>query len=114
MFVIGELNWKDVMNNSINESSDDDENYVFSNDTYCTSDDNNEYYENVDIETLLELKIDYYISRGITIRDTSSNDSSIANKSLSITSASKKNQFIKFIIKFIYHQFIKKFRVFLL
>ena len=40
------------MNNPINESSQDEENYVFSNDTYCTTDDNNEYDENVDIETL--------------------------------------------------------------
>ena len=89
LFVIGELNWKDVMNNKINESSDYAEDYVFSNDTYCATDDNNEYDENVDIEALAGYKTEYYISQGITVCDTSSNDSSIEKKSLSITSASK-------------------------
>ena len=34
MFVICELNWVDVLNNTINELSDNDEDYVISKDTF--------------------------------------------------------------------------------
>ena len=34
MFVICELNWVDVLNNTINELSDDDEDYLISKDTF--------------------------------------------------------------------------------
>ncbi len=58
IFVIGELNWKDVVNNPINELSDDDENYVFSYDLSLTDDDNNDYDE-------MWISILYLKSKGI-------------------------------------------------
>ena len=51
IFVIGELNWKDVINNPIKESSDEDESYDFSNHSSLIDDDK-DYDENVDFDIL--------------------------------------------------------------
>ena len=59
-----------MINNPINELSDDDENYVFSYDSSFTDDDNDDFDENVDIDRLFEKQMNYYISTGITIHDT--------------------------------------------
>ena len=69
-----------MVNNPINELSDDDENYVFLYDSSYTDDDNHDYDENDDIDTEFKKKIIYYISTGMTIRDTSSDDSQLSEK----------------------------------
>ena len=59
IFVIGELFWKDVINNPINELLEDEENYVFLYDSSYTDDDNDDYDENVDIDSLFEKQMNY-------------------------------------------------------
>ena len=53
-----------MVNKPINELSDEDENYVFSYDSFFTDDDNNDYDENVDIDPVFEKQRNYYISTG--------------------------------------------------
>jgi hypothetical protein len=50
----------DVINNPIHELSDDDEDYVYSNDTSFTFDDNNDYNENVDFDSQFVREKNYY------------------------------------------------------
>ena len=52
----------------------DDDDYVPSIDTSFTSDENNDYYNNIDFDSLIEMKKRYYESEGFTIQ-TSSDDS---------------------------------------
>ena len=90
-FAIDELNWMDVINNPINELSDDDEDYVYSKDTSFTDNDNNDYNENVDIECLFEMQRNYYESVGMTIQNTSSDGSRLSEKFQSSSANSEKN-----------------------
>jgi hypothetical protein len=87
-----------VINNQINKLSDDDENYVFSYDSSFTDDDNNDFDENVDIDCLFEKQMNYYISTGMIIHDTSSNDSSLSEKFQSSSATSEKQSLKKNII----------------
>jgi len=80
MLIIGELNWKDVVNNPINELSDDAENYVFSSDSSLIDDANHDYDENVDIDPLFEKQRNYLISMGMTFHDTTSDNSKMSEK----------------------------------
>ena len=81
IFVIGELNRMDVINNPINELSDDDEDYVYSKDTFLSVHDSYDYYENVDFDSLFERQRIYYeLNEGIIIQNTSSDDSSLSEK----------------------------------
>jgi len=58
----------DVINNPIHELSDDDEDYVYSNDTSFIFDDNNDYNENVAFDSQFEMAKNYYeLTEGITI-----------------------------------------------
>jgi hypothetical protein len=50
----------DVINNPINELSGDDEDYIYSIDMSFTDDDNYDYNENVDIDSLFEMQRNYY------------------------------------------------------
>ena len=90
IFVIGELNWKDVINNPINELSEDDENYVFLYDSSYTDDDNNGYDENVDIDPLFEKQMNYYMFTGMIFHNTSSDDSKLSEKCETSSATSKK------------------------
>ena len=81
--------------NPINELSDDDENYVFSYDSSFTDDDNYDYDENADINCLLEKQRNYYISTGMTIHDTSSDESSWSEKFQSSSATSEKQSLSK-------------------
>ena len=79
-----------MINSPINELSDDDENYVFSYDSSFTDDNNYDYDENVDIDYLFEKQRNYYISKGMTIHDTSSADSILFEKFQSSSATSEK------------------------
>ena len=59
-----------MINNLINELSDDDEDYVNSKNTSFTHDDNYDYNENVDIDSLFEMQRNYYETEGMTIQNT--------------------------------------------
>ncbi len=84
-----------MINNPINELSDDDENWVFSYDSSITDDDN-EYDENVDFDTNIEMQRNYYyLSTGMTLPDNSSHDSSLDESSSATT---KKQSLSKTII----------------
>ena len=66
------------INNSTNELSDDDEDYVDSKDTSFTDDDNYDYNENVTIDSLFKMQRNYYErTEGMTIQNTSSDVSSL-------------------------------------
>ena len=82
----------DVINNRINELSDDDEDYVNSTDTSFTVDDNNDYYGNVDFDALFERQRLYYeLTEGITIHNALSYDTtSFENVSSSSATSEKK------------------------
>jgi len=84
MLIIGDLNWKDVINNPINELSDDDGSYEFSYHSSITDDDN-DYDENIDFDTLYEnQRTLFQMTTGMTLPDTSSNNSrSASSKNLS-------------------------------
>ncbi len=45
-----------MIRNPKNELEDDDDDYVPSMDTLFTSDDNNNYYDNIDFDSLTEMK----------------------------------------------------------
>jgi len=100
IIVIGELNWKDVVNNPINDLSDDDEDYVCSYDSSFPDNDNNDYDENVDIDTLFEKQKNYLMSMGLTFHDTSSDDSKLSEKNQSANVTSGKQSLSKNIIIF--------------
>ena len=87
-----------MVNNPINELSDDDENYVFLYDSSFTDDDNNDYDENVDIDPVFEKKRNYYISTGMTFHDTSSDDSKLSEEFQSSSATSEKQSLSKNII----------------
>ena len=72
---LGAICWIDVIKNHISECEDDDDEYVPSIDTSFTSDDNHDYYDNIDFDSLSEMKKRVYESKGINIQ-TSSDDSS--------------------------------------
>ncbi len=97
IFVIGELNWKDVINNPINELSED-ENYVFLYDSSYTDDDNNDYDENVDMDPLFEMQMNYYISTGMNFHNTTSDDSNESEKCKTSSATSEKESLSKNII----------------
>jgi hypothetical protein len=60
-------------------NDEDDEDYFYSNDTSFTFDDNSDYNENVDIDSQFEMAKNYYeLTEGITIQNTSSDDSSLS------------------------------------
>jgi hypothetical protein len=98
IFVIGELFWKAVINNPINELSEDDENYVCLYDSSYTDDDNDDYDENVDIDPLFEKQMNYYMSSGSIIHNTSSDDSKLSEKCETSSATSKKESLSKSII----------------
>jgi hypothetical protein len=56
LYFLGDLTWIEFINNPINELSDDDDDYVPSMDTSFTSDDNNDFYDNVEFDVRTELK----------------------------------------------------------
>ena len=87
-----------MVNKPINELSDEDENYVFSYDSFFTDDDNNDYDENVDIDPVFEKQRNYYISTGMTFHDTSSDDSKLSEKFQSSSATSEKQSLSKNII----------------
>jgi hypothetical protein len=70
-----------VINNPINELADDDDDYVPSSDTSFTSNDNNDYNDNIDFDSSIEMKKRFYDSEGMTIR-TSTDDSSLESFNL--------------------------------
>jgi hypothetical protein len=98
IFVIGELNWKDLINNPTNELSEDDENYVVLYDSSYTDDDNHGYDENVDIDSLFEKQMNYYMSTGMIIHSTSSDDSKLSEKCEASSVTSEKESLSKNII----------------
>ncbi len=70
-----------MINNSIHELSDDDEDYVYSNDASFTFDDKNDHNENIDFDFQFEREKNYYeLTEGITIQNTSSDHSSLSEK----------------------------------
>ena len=73
---LGEFNWIGVINNPVNELANDDGDYVTSSDTSFTSDGNNDYNDNIDFDSFIEMKKRFYESEGMTIQ-TSSDDSSL-------------------------------------
>ena len=80
-----------INNNPINELSDDDEDYVYSKNTSFTVDDNNDYNKNIDFDSQFErAKIYYELTEGITIQNTSSDDSSLSKKLQSSSANSEK------------------------
>ncbi len=50
---------------------DDDDDYVPSINTSFTSEDINDYYDNIDFDSLTEMKKRFYESKGITIQTSS-------------------------------------------
>jgi hypothetical protein len=98
IFVIGELNWKDVINNPINELSEDDENYVFLYHSSYTDDDNKDYDENVDMDPLFEKQMNYYMSTGMIFHNTTSDDSNESEKCKTSSATSEKKSLSKNII----------------
>ncbi len=50
--------------NPTNELEDDDDDYVPSIDTSFTSDDNNNYYDNIDFDSLTEMKMRFIEDEG--------------------------------------------------
>ena len=95
IFVIGELNWKDVINNPINELSEDDENYVFLYHSSYTDDDNKDYDENVDMDPLFEKQMNYYMSTGMIFHNTTSDDSNESEKCKASSATSEKKSLSK-------------------
>ena len=87
-----------MSNNPINELYYDDEIYVLSYDSSFTDDDNNDFDENIDIDCLFEKQGNYYISSGMTIHDTSSDDSSLVEKFQFSFATSEKQSLSKNII----------------
>ena len=73
-----------MVNNPINELSEDDKNYVFLYDSSYSDDDNHDYDENVDIDSEFEKQINYYNSKGISIYYPSSEDSQLSEKLLNL------------------------------
>jgi hypothetical protein len=53
-----------VIINPTNELEDDDDDYVPSIDTSFTSDDNNNYYDNIDFDSLTEMKMRFIEDEG--------------------------------------------------
>jgi hypothetical protein len=53
-----------VIINPTNELEDDDDDYVPSMDTSFTSDDNNNYYDNIDFDSLTEMKMRFKEDEG--------------------------------------------------
>ena len=82
-----------MINNPINELSEDDENYVNLYELSYTDDDNHDYDENIDIDPLFEKQINYYISTGMTFHHTSSDDCKLSKKCESSSATSEKKKF---------------------
>ena len=86
----------DVINNSIHELLDEDEDFVFSYDSSFTFDDDNDYNENVDFDIQFEWEKNYYwLTEGMTIQITSSGDSGLSEKSKSSSATSKNKSIYK-------------------
>ena len=86
----------DVINNPINELLGDDQDYVDSKDTSFTDDDNQHYNENVDIDSLFKMQRNYYVmTEGMTIQNTSSDDSSLSEKFQSSSATSEKTKYVR-------------------
>jgi len=79
-----------VINIPINELADDDDDYVPSNDTSFTSNDNNDYYDNIDFDSLTEMKKRYYEYEGMTFETSSDNYSFAENFQSSSANSSKR------------------------
>lgn len=98
-----------MINNPINELSDDDENYINSYDSSLVDDDNKDYDENVDMSPYFERNMNY-ISRehpGKTEYDTTSSDSKMpknyrSDSTSSETPSLSKNIFLT-LNKFLIH-----------
>ena len=97
-FVIGELNWKDVVNNPLNELSEDDENYVCLYDSSYTDDDNHDYDENVDMDPLFEKQMNYLMSTGLITHTTTSDNSNESEKCKTSSATLEKQSLSKYII----------------
>ena len=88
-----------MINNSINELWDDDEDCVNSKDTSFTVDDNYDYHGIVDFDSLFERQRLYYeITEGITIHNTSSDDNSSSKHVPSSSANSERRSLSKSLI----------------
>ena len=80
-----------MISNPINELEDDDDDFFPSMDTSFTSGDNNDYYDNIDFDSLTEIKKRYYEREyGITIEKSSGDSSLTENFQSSSANSSKR------------------------
>ncbi len=87
-----------MVNNPINDLSDDDEDYVCSSDSSFPDNDNNDYDKNVDFDIDFEQQMIYLLRTDMTFRYDSSSDDSKSEKKQSSNATSEKQSLSKNII----------------